>query len=563
MEIQQLEVATLPALQQQQSSPAKMLAGHFIAEAAPTHAGGGPYLATGSQLREEEERHRSLLSNLPCVVYRCATDEFWTAEFVSEGSAQITGYPAADFLSNQKRSLASLVAPEDRNRIQKEINQAVAHGQAYLLEYRIIHADGSECWVADRGRVVAEKTGFVQRRDGALFDTSDQKQTEAMLAKVNRELLEHTRLTGEFLANISHEIRTPLSVILTIAESLQEGIYGITTPRQGEALGRLRRSGRHLLGLVNNILDMAKMEAGKLKLHMQRTAVEALCTHSLQMMQDLAQGKKIKLQYVNRTDAAILWGDEQRLHQILVNLLTNAIKFTPEGGEVGIEVTTNPQDEVIHFTVWDTGIGIAKEDTVKVFRPFVQLDTTLSRQYEGTGLGLALVYHLTRLHEGGLRLESTEGKGSRFTISLPWRATVATTPISSTAAIAAGADHAPKKCVLLLEQDEAENHKLITALKAHHIDVMIISSDSAISLADEEQPDLILIDAAIPDFRTVETVRQLRALQPFATVPIVAMTTLTVSGHQDLWQQAGIHTCLPKPVSLRQLIALIQNNRKS
>jgi len=560
MEIQQLHAATLPTLQQQSS--AKTLAGHFMTEVVSSNSGGGTYPATSSQLREAAECYRSLLSNLPCVVYRCANDEFWTAEFISAGSDQITGYPASDFLHNQKRSFASIVAPEDRERVYRTINQAVAHGQAYLLEYRIIHADGRECWVADRGQVVAEGTGFGQRRDGALFDISDQKQTEAMLAKVNQELLEHTRLTGEFLANISHEIRTPLSVILTIAESLQEGIYGAATPRQGEALSRLRRSGRHLLGLVNDILDMAKMEAGKLTLHMQRTAVEALCTHSLQMAQDLAQGKKIKLNYVNRAHAATLWGDEQRLRQILVNLLTNAIKFTPEGGEVGVEVSTNPQDEVIHFTVWDTGIGIAKEDTIKVFRPFVQLDTTLSRQYEGTGLGLALVYHLTRLHDGGLRLESTEGKGSRFTISLPWRETVAANPTSSTTATAAGDDYPQKQRVLLLEQDEAENYKLITRLKAHQIDVMATSRNGAISFVNEEQPDLILIDAAMPDFRTVETVRQVRTLQTFATVPIVVMSTLTVPGHQELWQQAGIYTCLPKPISLTQLTALIHANRK-
>lgn len=554
MEIQRLEAVTLPPLQQ--------VGGHFTSEVAPTHAGGGAYAATISPLRETEERYSSLLSNLPCVVYRCANDEFWTAAFISEASAQITGYPASDFLHSQKRAFASIVATEDRERVYRAIHQAVAQGQTYLLEYRIIHADGSECWVADRGQVVAEGNSFVRRRDGALFDISEQKQTEAMLAKVNQELLEHTRLTGEFLANISHEIRTPLSVILTIAESLQEGIYGAATPRQGEALGRLRRSGRHLLGLVNDILDMAKMEAGKLTLHMQRIAVEAICTHSLQMAQDLAQGKKIKLHYMNRTDAATLWGDEQRLRQVLVNLLTNAIKFTPEGGEVGIEVSKNPQDEVIHFTVWDTGIGIAKEDTVKVFRPFVQLDTTLSRQYEGTGLGLALVYHLTRLHDGGVRLESTEGKGSRFTISLPWRETSAATLSAPTTTIAASADHRQKPCILLLEQDEAENHKLITRLKAQQIEVMATNRNGAILRANETQPDLILIDAAMPDFRTVETIRQLRALHTFATVPIVVMTTLTVPGHQELWQQAGIHSCLPKPISFIQLTALIHANRK-
>lgn len=511
-----------------------------------------------AQAPESNLPYQALVANLPCAVYRCVSNELWTAEFVSEGCEQITGYPAAEFMGPPKRSLASLVAPQDWERVRQQIQQAFTHNEAYVLEYRICHADGTERWVAERGGVVIEQSGTC-KREGLLFNITEQKQTEAILAKINQELQESTRLTGAFLANVSHEIRTPLSVILTIAESLQEGIYGAPTTRQVEALARLRRSGRHLLGLVNDILDMAKMEVGKLTLYPTRVAIETICQHSLQMVQELAQNKQISLRYENHSNAEWLWADEQRLRQILVNLLANGLKFTPEGGTVGLTVTADQQEEVIHLSVWDTGIGIAKEETAKVFQPFVQLDTKLSRQYEGTGLGLTLVYHLTRLHEGGIVVESTEGQGSRFTISLPWHEDE-TGPVVAPAR--ATTMPAPQQSARLLVLTSAENgtQKFSGALSAYAIDVTVTDKLSqALTLACEQQPNLILIETPLPDYTLVETVHQLRTVGAAFHTPIAALTTVQVPGHQILWQQTGIVACLTTPLNFRRLAALINS----
>ncbi|MCE7980799.1 MAG: PAS domain S-box protein [Caldilinea sp. CFX5] len=324
---------------------------------------------------EEAAHDQSLLDNLPTLLYRCALDEAGTALFVSAGCAALTGYGADAFVGGQRCALADLVAPEDCNRVAQQLQQAIAQRQPYKLEYRIIDANGGVRWVVDQGRVIVPESGAAGWRDGLLVDISAQKEREAILSKVNKELVASSRHTGEFLANVSHEIRTPLSVILTIAESLQEGIYGAATPRQGEALSRLRRSGRHLLGLVNDILDVAKMEAGKLTLHPARVTVETVCTHSLQMVQELAKSRQITLSYANDDNIAWVWADEQRLRQILVNLLSNGIKFTPEGGAVGLTVTGDSAHEALRLTVWDTGIGIAGAESAKIFQPFIQLDT--------------------------------------------------------------------------------------------------------------------------------------------------------------------------------------------
>lgn len=277
----------------------------------------------------------------------------------------------------------------------------------------------------------------------------------AELSRANSELSRAARAKDEFLATMSHELRTPLNSILGLSESLIDGVYGDLNERQQNALKTVERSGQHLLDLINDILDLSKIEAGRMVLHTEQVAIIPLCHTSLQFIRQQAQKKRIAvsfnigktLEMIDKTVAfsepeqggvtrgpgagaegeseAVVSGptmqaDPRRLKQILLNLLVNAVKFTPEGGAVGLDVEADPDDyEIIQFSVWDTGVGISPEQLASLFRPFVQVDSSLSRQYEGTGLGLALVMHLTELHGGSVAVESEVGVGSRFTISLP------------------------------------------------------------------------------------------------------------------------------------------------
>lgn len=506
---------------------------------------------------EDAAPYQSLIDNLPSLLYRCALDERGTALFVSAGCMALTGYKVDDFVGGQRGVLADLVAPADHQRVAQQLQQAIAQRQPYKLEYRIIDANGAEHWVVDRGRVIVAESGAEGWRDGLLVDISEQKETEAILSNVNKELVASSRHTGEFLANVSHEIRTPLSVMLTIAESLQEGIYGAATPRQGEALSRLRRSGRHLLGLVNDILDMAKMEAGKLTLYPARVAVETVCTHSLQMIQELAKGKRITLSYTNDDNIGWVWADEQRLRQILVNLLSNGIKFTPEGGAVGLTITGDCAHEALRLTVWDTGIGIASVESAKIFQPFIQLDTKLSSPYEGTGLGLPLVYHLTRLHEGGITLESSEGQGSRFTVALPWQATE--TPVTEMAS-EPGLEQAPLH-LFALTTNATVAQQLTSGLRPYGIAVTATAElRNAITLTTPLASDLLLIEVALPDYSLLETVHQLRLATGAQPLPLLVLTTVQTPGYQPLWQQIGATGTLVRPLSFKQLAASIQSH---
>ena len=242
----------------------------------------------------------------------------------------------------------------------------------------------------------------------------------AELSRANAELERASRLKDEFLANMSHELRTPLNAILGMSEALQEQVYGPLNDKQSRSLRTVEQSGRHLLSLINDILDVSKIEAGKVELEIGSVSVEAVSQASLGLIKQAAHEKRITVNADFDNAPMTIQADERRLKQILVNLLTNAVKFTPEGGAMGLEVSGDAGEGMVHFSVWDTGIGISQEDMAKLFKPFVQLDSSLSRQHSGTGLGLALVSRLTESHGGRVSLESKEGQGTRFTVSLPW-----------------------------------------------------------------------------------------------------------------------------------------------
>ena len=279
-----------------------------------------------------------------------------------------------------------------------------------------------------------DSTGKIMGVLGVYEDITDRKQMETQLrqssenlALANQELSRATRLKDEFLANISHELRTPLSSILGMTQALSREIYGPLTERQHRSLNIVERSGRHLLELINNLLDIAKIESGKIELQIRELSVPKLCEDSLVFVQQRALHKHITLNSHMDERITTLRGDELRLRQVLINLLDNAIKFTHEGGQVELQVGLvaniptrfHPKQQVISISVTDTGIGIAPADQERLFQTFVQIDSSLNRQHFGPGLGLAIVKHIAELHGGTIEIDSQPNQGSKFTLYLP------------------------------------------------------------------------------------------------------------------------------------------------
>lgn len=375
----------------------------------------------------------------------------------------------------------------------------------------------------------------------------------------NTRLVQALQSRDEFLASMSHELRTPLNAIMLRCELMRES--SPDAAGQTRSLNIIEESAQHLLELINDILDVAKIEAGKLELMVEPVPVRTICESSLRMVAHMAQKKQIELKETIDDTAVIIHVDGRRIKQVLVNLLTNAIKFTPEGGKIGLDVRGNPEEEIVQFIVWDNGIGIDPDDMPRLFQPFVQLDATLSRKYSGTGLGLALVHRLVQMHHGTIELESQIGVGSKFTISLPWSTPdgknqsgngLTAVPVISLSTSPA-VDNS-NITLLLVEDNEAAMEALSEYLvtQGYHV-LQARNGLEAVEKALGEAPDLILMDIQMPGLDGLEAMRRIRANPNQAATVIVAMTALAMPGDRERCLEAGANTYISKPISFKEL----------
>jgi signal transduction histidine kinase len=227
------------------------------------------------------------------------------------------------------------------------------------------------------------------------------------------------RAKDEFLAVMNHELRTPLNVILMRAEIVQSEIYGTLTPKQKSSIDLILRSGHQLLAIIDDILDLVGIENGRIKPIIRRVSLRTLCQQSLHMIREAVAKKAITIGAGEIDDTLFIHSDERRLGQILEKLLKNAVKFSAEGAHIGITVEPDQAAGVMRIIVWDTGIGIAAEDIKRLFQPFVQIEQSLTRRYEGAGVGLSIAARLAKVLGGTIAVESAVGAGSRFIITLP------------------------------------------------------------------------------------------------------------------------------------------------
>ena len=416
----------------------------------------------------------------------------------------------------------------------------------------------------------SDAQGSLQFYSTIMHDISKRKQMEEALrlhgqelAVANAELARAARLKDEFLASMSHELRTPLNGILNISQGLAEQIYGTMNSRQQEALHDVEECGRHLLSLINDILDVAKVEAGKIEFEPGPIAVKRFCQATIRLVKESAQKKRLRLSLNFDESVGVLISDERRLKQILVNLLSNAVKFTPEGGEMAMEVAGDRSGRQVCFTVRDTGIGISPEDLARLFQPFVQLDSRLSRNYPGTGLGLALVKRLATLLGGHTRVDSQPGVGSRFTVVLPWiEESRAPEPESTLAGEPGGgprrADEPATEAIVVVIEDNPFNARGLCdylCFKGFRVEWASNALDG-IALVQRIQPSLVVMDIQMPGMDGLEVIQRIRQLPAIGDVPIIALTALAMPGDRERCLEAGATEYIAKPVVLGDFLQL-------
>jgi signal transduction histidine kinase/ActR/RegA family two-component response regulator len=420
----------------------------------------------------------------------------------------------------------------------------------------------------------------ISRLSTAFFNMMErQENLLQQLQLTNTQLIESHRLKDSFLANMSHELRTPLNAILGMTESLQENMFGTVNDRQLDALQTVERSGNHLLELINDILDLAKIESGQIDLDFAIASIPSIAQASLEFVKQQALKKQIQLTIKLAPNLPNLLIDERRIRQALINLLNNAVKFTPTGGgAVTLEVTqlpsvlnktTNTTQDYLQISISDTGIGIAPENIQKLFQPFIQIDSALNRQFEGTGLGLALVKRIVELHGGYVDLTSELGVGSCFSILLPCLPlTNRQTEIGSsnrpvkpleTELATTYTDVKQDFLILIVDDDEVNSMTVSSYLKVKGYRVLLAKDGKeAIALTKAHKPDLILMDIQMPVMDGLEATQQIRLDPNLVDIPIIALTALAMAGDRERFLEAGASDYLAKPVKLKNLAKMVQ-----
>ncbi|MBE9176274.1 PAS domain-containing sensor histidine kinase [Synechocystis salina LEGE 06155] len=372
-----------------------------------------------NMLAASEAKFRTFVETANDLIF--SLDPAGAFTYLSPNTPEILGFTPEEMIGS---NFAAIVHPDDLAKYQQIVQEVMDGRKIRHLEYRVRHKDGRWRYHSTSASPELNDQGNIVSFLGFSYDFTDRKLAELQQQKLNQQLLKANQLKDEFLAMMSHELRTPLNAVLGMAESLEEEIFGPINDLQKQSLELIYQSASHLLDLINDILDLSKMEAGQTELSRQTANFQELIDSSLVYVKTQAIKKHITLTKAIAPDLPPIVVDERRIRQVLINLLNNAVKFTPEGGTVTVSVALLPSfTDIDHphvrLAVRDTGIGISPENLPKLFQPFIQVDSALNRKHEGTGLGLSLVKNIVEMHGGEVGVDSEEGRGSCFWFTIP------------------------------------------------------------------------------------------------------------------------------------------------
>ncbi|MEH2113057.1 hybrid sensor histidine kinase/response regulator [Nostoc sp.] len=554
-------------------------------------------VAVNTELRQSEERFRSLSTCSPVGIFE--TDTEGNCKYTNPRYQTICGLKAAESL--EKRWLESVYL-EDRERAIASWSAYICEGREYSEEFRFQTTQTSIRWVQVRSSPMLSSQGELLGYVGTLEDITERKQAEEVRAQVIREQTARqeaeaaNRMKDEFLAVLSHELRTPLTSMLGWSKILRA--KKLDDKATSRALEAIERNAISQMQLIEDILDVSRIIRGQLRLNVSAVNLISVMEAALEAVRPLAEPKDIQLITVLDTTVGSVYGDPARLQQIVWNLLTNAIKFTPKGGKVEVKLSTyfgfsisdfglgsdsenldssntdensnlrsqipNSKSQYAQIQVIDTGIGISSEFLPKVFERFRQADSTTTRSHNGLGLGLAIVRHLVELHKGTILAQSSgSGQGATFTVRLPLlqdnrgnreatgkiSSPVASTPLAGLR--------------VLVVDDETDTRNFLSFMFEEYgaFATAVGSVDEALAVLEQTKPDILISDIGMSEQDGYTLIRKLRSLEPEkgGHIPAIALTAYTREEDRLEVLSAGFQQHLSKPIDPNKLIAAIAN----
>jgi len=527
------------------------------------------------RLRDQHFYTRSLIeSNIDALM---TTDPRGIITDVNTQTEALTGCTRDELIGAPFRNYFT-----DPDRAEAGINRVLAEGKVTNYELTARARDGKLTVVSYNATTFHYRDRRLEGVFAAARDLTELKRIEHALQQKNAELEDASRMKSEFLANMSHELRTPLNAIIGFSEILRDGLVGAMTDKQRNFTGDILRSGQHLLSLINDILDLSKVEAGKMLLDLDPVEVSSLFVNSLTIVREKAATRHIRLALEAEDGLGSMMVDARKVKQIVYNLLSNAVKFTPDGGQVTLRAASVPRARVgqrqepgtgsgraflpsentfaefLEISVTDSGIGIAAEDLEHLFKPFSQIDSGLARRFDGTGLGLAMVKLLADLHGGSVAVDSEVDVGSRFTVWLPLRRMEAESPAppaptgSSTPVDIAAPVHASDARTALVVDDDLTSANLIRIqLEAEGFTVLhAASSEEGLHLATQQPLSLITLDIALPKMDGWEFLTRIKRVPALRHVPVVIISILADFSRGFALGAAAV---MQKPVTRKEL----------
>jgi signal transduction histidine kinase/CheY-like chemotaxis protein len=453
------------------------------------------------------------------------------------------------------------------------INRVLSEGKVTNYELTARARDGNCTVVSYNATTFYDRDRRLQGVFAAARDVTELKRYEQTLRQQNVELEDANRMKSQFLANMSHELRTPMNAIIGFSEVLKDGLLGEMTDRQRGFIGDIFRSGKHLLSLINDILDLSKVEAGQMMLDLEPAQVSSLFENSLTIIRETAAARQIRLTMHAAEGLGATQVDARKVKQIVYNLLSNAVKFTGDGGQVTLRVSRVPRAEVgkpsgpwagrtfpladnefaefLEISVTDNGIGVSGDGLQRLFSPFSQIDSGLARKFEGTGLGLAMVKLLADLHGGTVAVASAAGEGCRFTVWLPFR-----TPEDGALTLGEAREaplprvevQARAPTALVVEDDFKSAALIRMQLEAGGFTVLhALSAEEALVLAAQQPLSLITLDILLPGMGGWEFLNRLKAEPALSGIPVAI---ISIVADRSKGVALGAAAVMQKPISM-------------